>query len=154
MDATVRRSGSGAVPATSDLNWRLAGRGDFNDDGKADLLWRHAVDGRNAIWFMDGVAPPLRERLAAASRWAKRSSLTPPPAMAATSASHHFERALAAALGAESGGQPRVDARHRTGTLGRVRHRRVLRRFLSDARRRRDATGPRRATEPGKRSRR
>lgn len=56
MDSTVRLSGSGAAPATSDLNWRLVGRGDFNDDGKADLLWRHAVDGRNAIWFMDGVA--------------------------------------------------------------------------------------------------
>lgn len=56
MDSILRRSGSGAAPATSDLNWRLAGRGDFNNDGKADLLWRHAVDGRNAIWFMDGVA--------------------------------------------------------------------------------------------------
>lgn len=55
MDSTLRRSGSGAVPAISDVNWRVVGRGDFNNDGKADLLWRHSLDGRNTIWFMDGI---------------------------------------------------------------------------------------------------
>lgn len=27
---------------------------DFNRDGQADLLWRNAATGRNAVWFMDG----------------------------------------------------------------------------------------------------
>src|SRR5262245_47036559 len=27
---------------------------DFNGDGRADILWRHAVSGENALWFMNG----------------------------------------------------------------------------------------------------
>jgi hypothetical protein len=30
-------------------------RGDFNDDQKPDLVWRHAVAGQNVVWFMNGV---------------------------------------------------------------------------------------------------
>jgi uncharacterized protein (DUF2141 family) len=33
--------------------WSLAGTGDMDGDGTADLLWRHA-DGSNYAWFMDG----------------------------------------------------------------------------------------------------
>jgi hypothetical protein len=40
----------------ADLNWRVAGAGDFNADGKPDILWRHAVSGRNVAWLMDGLA--------------------------------------------------------------------------------------------------
>ena len=28
---------------------------DFNGDGRSDILWRHAADGRLSIWLMDGV---------------------------------------------------------------------------------------------------
>jgi alpha-tubulin suppressor-like RCC1 family protein len=35
--------------------WALAGTGDFDFDGAADLLWRHA-DGSFYVWFMDGAA--------------------------------------------------------------------------------------------------
>jgi hypothetical protein len=35
--------------------WTLAGTGDFDSDGAADLLWRHA-DGSFYVWFMDGPA--------------------------------------------------------------------------------------------------
>jgi hypothetical protein len=33
--------------------WTLVGTDDFNKDGKADILWRHA-DGRLLVWFMNG----------------------------------------------------------------------------------------------------
>jgi photosystem II stability/assembly factor-like uncharacterized protein len=31
-------------------------RGDFDADGKADLVWRHGATGDNAIWLMDGTS--------------------------------------------------------------------------------------------------
>jgi hypothetical protein len=29
-------------------------RGDFNQDGKTDILWRHSVSGQNVLWYMNG----------------------------------------------------------------------------------------------------
>jgi hypothetical protein len=29
--------------------------GDFNGDGKTDILWRNASTGENAVWYLDGV---------------------------------------------------------------------------------------------------
>jgi hypothetical protein len=57
MNGTTRVAELETAPnAMPDLNWRLAGAGDFNGDGKADLLWRHALSGRNVCWIMDGLA--------------------------------------------------------------------------------------------------
>ena len=43
-----------------DTSWRIAGTGDFNGDGKTDILWRYhgagAYQGMNVVWFMDGPA--------------------------------------------------------------------------------------------------
>lgn len=40
-------------PRQADVNWRVAGAGDMNDDGKTDIIWRH-IDGTLAIWLMNG----------------------------------------------------------------------------------------------------
>ncbi len=36
------------------MNWSIAGVGDFNGDGKSDILWRH-TSGVNYVWYMNGV---------------------------------------------------------------------------------------------------
>jgi FG-GAP repeat len=49
--ASVLSSGGiGTVP----LTWSMAQTGDFDGDGKSDLLWRDTT-GNTAIWFMNGV---------------------------------------------------------------------------------------------------
>jgi len=42
------------LQAVTDLNWYLEGSGDFNTDGKLDLLLRHYSSGKNLIWIMNG----------------------------------------------------------------------------------------------------
>ncbi|MGD2091709.1 MAG: fibronectin type III domain-containing protein [Candidatus Aminicenantes bacterium] len=49
------KTGTGNLPAMTDLNWKIAGTGDFNRDGKVDILWRHQTTGQNLVWYMDGV---------------------------------------------------------------------------------------------------
>jgi len=39
-------------PAT----WQLAGIGDVNDDGKADIVWRNTITGDVYVWMMNGSA--------------------------------------------------------------------------------------------------
>jgi predicted extracellular nuclease/subtilisin-like proprotein convertase family protein len=36
------------------LQWTIAGAGQFNGDGQTDLLWRNQADGSNAVWLMSG----------------------------------------------------------------------------------------------------
>jgi hypothetical protein len=36
-----------------DIGWTIAETGDFNADGKSDILWRH-TSGDTVIWFMNG----------------------------------------------------------------------------------------------------
>jgi WD40 repeat protein len=37
-----------------DPDWKAVGCGDFNSDGKPDLIFQHA-DGSLAVWLMDGI---------------------------------------------------------------------------------------------------
>jgi FG-GAP-like repeat/Lectin C-type domain len=39
-----------------DTNWKMIGAGNFDNDAKADILWRNEVTGENAIWLMDGTS--------------------------------------------------------------------------------------------------
>ena len=50
--ATVK--GTQPISHSRDLNWIVAGRGDFNADGKPDLVWQHTTDGSIYLAHMDG----------------------------------------------------------------------------------------------------
>ena len=39
----------------TDVRWKMVGTGDFNLDGRADILWRHDNSGENVLWYMNGV---------------------------------------------------------------------------------------------------
>jgi hypothetical protein len=56
MDGAVRRPESGTLPSLGSLNWRVAGTGDFDGDGRSDVLWRNEANGGNRLWFMHGTS--------------------------------------------------------------------------------------------------
>src|SRR5262245_36136955 len=43
-----------AINWVTDLNWKIAGVGDFDGDGKSDILWRNGATGQNLVWLMNG----------------------------------------------------------------------------------------------------
>jgi hypothetical protein len=55
MNGTSLSEGVFTTPVT-DLNWSLAGTGDFNQDGQSDLVWRNGSAGKNAVWLMNGTS--------------------------------------------------------------------------------------------------
>jgi hypothetical protein len=52
----VAIANEGYLRTVADLDWQVAGVGDFDGDGKDDVLWRHSTTGENYIYFMNGVA--------------------------------------------------------------------------------------------------
>jgi hypothetical protein len=63
MDGAELRPESGLLPTMTNLNWRVAGTGDFDGDGIADILWRQRVNGNDKIWFLDGTTLEMEEVL-------------------------------------------------------------------------------------------
>jgi hypothetical protein len=56
MNGTTLIDGQMLNPSqVSDTHWTVVGLGDFNADGRQDLLWHHAMNGRIAVWFMNGI---------------------------------------------------------------------------------------------------
>jgi hypothetical protein len=54
MDGNANTTFVGAVgPFNPGADWQIKGVGDFNGDGKDDIVWQHA-DGQAAMWLMDG----------------------------------------------------------------------------------------------------
>ena len=42
---------------TVDTAYDIVGTGDYNGDGRSDVLWRHLANGELWVWLMAGAAP-------------------------------------------------------------------------------------------------
>jgi hypothetical protein len=54
MNGLAVGPGEGYVRTVSDQNWKIAGIGDFDGDGRVDVLWRNGTTGDNYIYLMNG----------------------------------------------------------------------------------------------------
>jgi hypothetical protein len=54
MNGLAIGAGEGYVRTVVDTSWKIAGTGDFNGDGKADVFWRNTSTGENYVYLMNG----------------------------------------------------------------------------------------------------
>jgi len=55
MDGITKSVELTIYPQNTNLVAEIVGTGDFNKDGKIDVLWRNPSNGNNFFWLMDGV---------------------------------------------------------------------------------------------------
>src|SRR5438046_358114 len=56
MDGTTIKPPEGFIRTVADPSWTVAGIGDFDGDGKADIVWRNTASGKNDHCRVDGQA--------------------------------------------------------------------------------------------------
>jgi len=56
MNGATILSSEGYLRTVSVPDWRIVASGDFDGDGKADILWRNASTGENYLYVMDGLS--------------------------------------------------------------------------------------------------
>jgi len=54
MDGRSIKPTEGFIRTVASANWQVKGVGDFDGDGKADVLWRNVATGENYLYPMDG----------------------------------------------------------------------------------------------------
>src|SRR5437879_10194972 len=55
MNGTAIKPTEGFIRTVADLTWQVKGVGDFDGDGKADIVWRNSLSGQNYLYLMDGI---------------------------------------------------------------------------------------------------
>jgi hypothetical protein len=55
MNCGTRVSNGPIDRKMADTNWVVAGSGDFNSDGKPDIVWRNSFTGQVKVWLMNNV---------------------------------------------------------------------------------------------------
>jgi hypothetical protein len=55
MDGNIRLGQTPILPIVADQKWKIVGTGDFNGDGKSDILWRNSTTGQNKVWYMNKI---------------------------------------------------------------------------------------------------
>jgi len=54
MSGTTILGAEGYLRTVPEQNWNVQATGDYDGDGKADILWRNSSSGENYVYFMDG----------------------------------------------------------------------------------------------------
>src|SRR5439155_106610 len=84
MNGLAIKGTEGNLRSVSDQNWRVVGIGDFDGDGKADILWRNFSTGENYIYCMNNTTI-VREgyiRTVSDLNWQVVAVIVPSPARA------------------------------------------------------------------------